>query len=267
MPAGGMHSAESADGRSAAARACKRRRRHAAIRSGGSSRCGHGRSFRHGPSPVPDRGAVDEGPLCGRRHGQQGDLLFEIDKRPYIDAQRQAEASLANDTAQLLHRPKPTWRTTRAQAKYAEADADRFGQLAKEGIVSHSQNEQYRSTADALRASIRADQAAMDSATRGHHKRRSRHRPGQAGSSATASPSRRSTGRAGNLLIQAGNLVKANGDNAVVVVNQVTPDLGELRVPEQHLDAIRQNSAAPQTSRGRLAARQSTQRARGELWP
>ena len=171
----------------------------------------------------------------------QGDLLFEIDKREYIDAQRQAEAALARDTA-LLAQSEANLAHDTAQSKYADADAERYAQLVKEGIVSHSQNEQFRSNAEALRQSMRADQAAIDSA-----------RAAMASDQAAIDRARldvtfcevRSpvTGRAGNLLIHAGNLVKANGDNAVVVINQVTPIWVSFAVPEQHLEAIRQNSA------------------------
>ncbi len=193
----------------------------------------------------------------------KGDLLFEIDKRPYIDAQRQAEANLAKDTA-LLQQAEANLAHDTAQAKYAEADAERFGQLAKEGIVSHSQNEQYRSNSDALRASIRADQAAMESA-----------RAAIANDEAAIDRAKldvdycdvRSpiTGRAGNLLIQAGNLVKANGDNAVVVVNQVTPIWVSFAVPEQHLDAIRHNSASRKLAVDVSLRDNPSQKARGVL--
>jgi multidrug efflux system membrane fusion protein len=94
-----------------------------------------------------------------------------------------------------------------------------------------------------MRASIRADQAAMQSA-----------RAAIANDEAAIDRAKLDVGycdvrspiagRAGNLLIQAGNLVKANGDNAVVVVNQVTPIWVSFAIPEQHLDAIRHNSAA-----------------------
>ena len=172
----------------------------------------------------------------------KGDLLFEIDKRPYIDAQRQAEAALAKDQA-LLEQSEANLAHDTAQAKYAEADAERFGQLAKEGIVSHSQNEQSRSNADALRASIRADQAGIQSAQAAiaNDEAAIDRAKLDVGYCDVRSPI---TGRAGNLLIQAGNLVKANGDNAVVVVNQVTPIWVSFAIPEQHLDAIRHNSAS-----------------------
>ena len=46
-------------------------------------------------------------------------------------------------------------------------------------------------------------------------------------------------GRAGNVLVHAGNLVKANGDNALVVINQIEPIFVSFAVPEHHLAAVR----------------------------
>jgi len=50
------------------------------------------------------------------------------------------------------------------------------------------------------------------------------------------------SGRAGNLLVHAGNLVKVS-DVALVVVNQIEPIFVSFGVPEQHLGDIRKNSA------------------------
>ena len=50
------------------------------------------------------------------------------------------------------------------------------------------------------------------------------------------------SGRAGNLLVHAGNLVKVN-DVALVVINQIEPIFVSFGVPEQHLGAIRKNSS------------------------
>ena len=60
-------------------------------------------------------------------------------------------------------------------------------------------------------------------------------------------------GRAGNLLVHAGNLVKAN-DVPLVVINQVSPIFVTFGVPERYLNAIRQKSA------GRAAARRDRAR-------
>ncbi len=51
------------------------------------------------------------------------------------------------------------------------------------------------------------------------------------------------SGRTGNLLVHAGNLVKVN-DVALVVINQVAPIFVNFSVPEQHLGAIRRLNAA-----------------------
>ena len=50
-------------------------------------------------------------------------------------------------------------------------------------------------------------------------------------------------GRTGNLLVQAGNVVKANEDNPLVVIAQVHPIYVSFSVPEQHLAAIKQYQA------------------------
>ena len=51
------------------------------------------------------------------------------------------------------------------------------------------------------------------------------------------------SGRTGNLLVHAGNLVKAN-DVPLVVIHQVSPIFVNFNVPEQHLAAVRRLNAA-----------------------
>ena len=172
----------------------------------------------------------------------KGDLLFEIDARQYQDALRQAEAAIARDSAQL-RQAEANLAREKAQSKTAEADASRYDQLTKEGVVSRTQYEQFRTSADALQESMRADQAAIESARASLEGDRAA--ADRASLDVSFSQVRSPvSGRAGNLLIHAGNLVKANGDNAVVVINQVTPIFVSFGVPEQHLAAIRRNSAA-----------------------
>jgi multidrug efflux system membrane fusion protein len=50
-------------------------------------------------------------------------------------------------------------------------------------------------------------------------------------------------GRTGNLMLQAGNVVKANDDNPMVVIAQVHPIYVSFTVPQQHLDAIKRFQA------------------------
>jgi multidrug efflux system membrane fusion protein len=50
-------------------------------------------------------------------------------------------------------------------------------------------------------------------------------------------------GRTGNLLVQAGNVVKSNEDSPLVVIAQVRPIYVSFAVPEQHLPAVTQYRA------------------------
>jgi multidrug efflux system membrane fusion protein len=69
---------------------------------------------------------------------RQGDLLFEIDPRPYRNAVRQAEAAITRDTA-LLRQAEANLARDQAQLKSVQADAERFDELTKQGVASKSQ--------------------------------------------------------------------------------------------------------------------------------
>jgi len=172
---------------------------------------------------------------------QKGDLLFEIDSRPYRETLRQAQAALARDTAQM-HQAEANRVRDQAQAKSADADAERYKKLAQEGIVASQQNEQFQATAAALRASIAADEAAIESARASIESDRAA--VDRANLDLTYcqihSPV---TGRVGNLLIHEGNIIGANG-NPLVVIHQVTPIWVTFSAPEDFLASIRENQNA-----------------------
>jgi len=172
----------------------------------------------------------------------KGDLLLEIDPRPYREALRQAEAALARDGAQLRQAEANLARDA-AQSKFASADAARNEEMAKAGLVPRVQSDQSRTNADALQESIRADQAAVESARAAIESDRAA--VDRAKLDLTYCEIRSPiSGRAGNLLVHAGNLVKANGDNALVVINRIKPIFVTFAVPEGKLAAIRQGSSA-----------------------
>jgi len=50
-------------------------------------------------------------------------------------------------------------------------------------------------------------------------------------------------GRTGNLLVQGGNVLKANEDNPLVVIAQIRPIYVSFAVPQQHLAAIKKYRA------------------------
>jgi len=167
---------------------------------------------------------------------QKDEMLFEIDPRPYREALAQAEAAVAKDRAQLAQAQANLARDT-AQAKSAEADGYRYEELAKEGVASQMQASQSRAAADAAHESVRADQAAIESA-------RASLESDQAavarasldvGYCEIRSPV---DGRAGNLLVHPGNLIKVN-DVPLVVVNRIAPIFVSFGVPEEQLGAVR----------------------------
>src|SRR5450759_5172472 len=157
----------------------------------------------------------------------KSDLLFEIDPRPYEEALRQAEANVARDRAQI-GQMEATLARDAAQAKFNQSDADRYAELAKAG-------------ADVARESARATQAGIVSAKAALDADLSA--VGAAKLNLNYCQIRSPlSGRTGNLLVHAGNLVKAN-DVPLVVIHRVSPIFVNFNVPEQHLAAVRRLNA------------------------
>lgn len=143
-----------------------------------------------------------------------GDVLFTIDRRPYEAALRQAESARAHDAAQLQN---------------AQAEARRADQLEAQGILSREQHDQARTTSEALAATVRADEAAVDNARL------------QLDYCTIRSPI---DGRTGSLLVHQGNLVKAVDGGPLVIVNRVDPVFVSFSVPEQRLSEIERAMAS-----------------------
>jgi multidrug efflux system membrane fusion protein len=151
------------------------------------------------------------------REGQdvkKGDILFTIDPRPYEAMIKQAEATLARDISQM---------------EYAREEARRYEELVKRGYVAKDQYEQFRTNAVALEATVNADKAVLDNARL------------QLKYCYIYSPV---TGRTGVLVSNQGNLIKANADNAMVVINQIQPIYVDFSVPEQSLADIKKYMAS-----------------------
>ena len=172
---------------------------------------------------------------------RQGDLLFEIDPRPYQEALRQAEAALDRDRAQLRQSEAALHKDT-VQSNNADIDAQRYDALLKGKLVSEQQRLQYTSAADAARESLATDRAAIDTAKATLNVDQVAIDKARLDMSYCQIKAPIS-GRTGNLLVHAGNLVKAN-DVALVVINRVTPVFVSFNAPERYLDEIRHLSAA-----------------------
>ncbi len=145
---------------------------------------------------------------------KRGDLLFTIDPRPSQAALAEAQARLARDTA---------------LAKNAEMDAKRYAELVQKNYVSQEKYNEVRSNAEALKATLNADQAAVESARL------------QLSYCYMYAPI---SGRTGNLLADAGNTIKANPDDPIVILRQIEPIQVSFAVPEKHLGEIQRFAAA-----------------------
>jgi multidrug efflux system membrane fusion protein len=143
---------------------------------------------------------------------KQRDLLFTIDPRPFEAALRQAEATVARDAA---------------EARNAQVDAKRRTQLLAQGFVSRDEYDQSQTKAASSAAAVKADEAAVENARL------------QLQYCYIRSPI---DGRVGQLLVHAGNVVKAN-DTLLAVINQVHPIYVSFSVPEQQLPQVRQRAA------------------------
>ena len=165
----------------------------------------------------------------------KGDVLFEIDPRPYQETLRQAESALVKDTAQL-RLAEANLARDQANQKNVNSDADRYAQLAKEGIATRMQQDQIKTSADMARESVRAAEAAIESIKASIESDKSAINRAKLDLSycQVISPI---SGRAGNLLVHAGNLVKAN-DVPLVVLNQVSPIYVTFGVPEREIGPI-----------------------------
>jgi multidrug efflux system membrane fusion protein len=171
---------------------------------------------------------------------KEGQLLFEIDPAPLEHQLAELKADLAKDVA-LEAQAKANIAKDEAMLKQARGVADRGLALSKDGIFSKEQTEQVVASADSAEASLKADQAAAESAIAS--KEADSARIGQTelqlGYTKITAPM---SGRAGAVKLQAGNLVKDN-DTALVTVLKLSPIYVTFGVPEQLLPDVRRFNA------------------------
>jgi multidrug efflux system membrane fusion protein len=144
---------------------------------------------------------------------RKGQVLFTLDRRPLEAALQQARANLQRDTA---------------QAANAAAQAQRYDDLAARGIATKEQVDTSHTAAAALDATLAADRAAVDNATV------------QLQYATISAPI---AGRTGALMVHAGNLVRANDQTSLVIINQVSPIFVTFGIPEARLPELKQYMA------------------------
>ncbi|MCU1263232.1 MAG: efflux transporter, family, subunit, partial [Bryobacterales bacterium] len=172
---------------------------------------------------------------------KKGDRLFTIDPRTFQAQVHQAEAALARSVAQLSQAQANLARD-QAQAKYQLAQANRYANLQKEGVVSTDQTEQLRSAADASAQAVTADLAAIESAKADINAQRAtvENIRIQFGYTEITSPV---DGRTGNLTVKQGNVLSPN-TTELMTINQVQPIYVTFSVPESQLPDVKKYMAA-----------------------
>jgi multidrug efflux system membrane fusion protein len=197
-----------------------------------------------------------------------GDPLFTIDQRPFAAAVSQAEANLARDMAQL-QQAEATLAQSRATETQAEANLARdmaqlenatvqqrrYKQLIDDGAISKEQYDQVRTAAQAAEATVRADQAAVTNARAAIavaqaavENAKASIRADQAmvetariqlGYTSIRSPI---TGRAGERLVDLGNVVTANS-TTLLTIQRLDPIYADFTITEHDLTAVQQHMA------------------------
>jgi multidrug efflux system membrane fusion protein len=133
-----------------------------------------------------------------------GDVLFTLDDRPYLAALHQAQATLARDKAQLEN---------------ARREVDRMMPLTQRDFVSRQQVDQLRTNALALEATVRADEAQVESAQI------------QLSYTVIRAPI---DGRVGTISFKLGSAIKANDTQPLVTLNQIRPIYVAFSVPQRN---------------------------------
>ncbi len=145
-----------------------------------------------------------------------GQLLFQLDKRPFQAALDQAEGKLSQD---------------QATASYNRIMAQRDAVLAKQGVLAQQVAQQQEAAAKSNEAAVQADKAAVESAKV------------NLGYTDIRAPI---DARAGAILVNLGNLVKANDTNPLTTLNQITPMYVQFSIPEAQLAEVRNAKREPE---------------------
>ncbi len=144
---------------------------------------------------------------------KQGDLLAQIDARPFQAALDQATAKKAQDEANLAN---------------AKLDLTRYATLAKQSFATQQQLDTQNSLVNQLTASIAADTAAIDAAKV------------QLDYTTIRAPI---SGRVGFRLIDEGNLVNAAQQTGIVTIAQLQPITVIFTEPQEYVDRINRELA------------------------
>jgi membrane fusion protein, multidrug efflux system len=150
---------------------------------------------------------------------RQGDLLAQIDARPFQAALEQAQAQKARDDAQLAS---------------AQKDLERYTVLVGQDSIPQQTADTQKALVAQLKAAVQSDTAQVDNARV------------QLGYTTIRAPV---SGRTGMRLVDVGNIVHAADATGIVVINQVDPINVVFTLPQDQFQkvnaAIRANPRTP----------------------
>jgi membrane fusion protein, multidrug efflux system len=139
---------------------------------------------------------------------RQGDLLAEIDPRPFEVQLMQAEGQMARDQATLRN---------------ARLDLQRYKDLYEQGYVPKQQVDTQDALVRQSEGIVKADQAQIDNVKL------------QLVYSRITAPI---SGRIGLRLVDPGNMVRANDSNGLLVITQLKPISVVFTIPEDNLPSV-----------------------------
>jgi multidrug efflux system membrane fusion protein len=182
---------------------------------------------------------------------KKGQLLFTIDPRPFDANLKQAQANLARDAA-LKKQAEANLAREAAREKWGLTQVERYRTLVEQGVVPREQYQQLRADYDTLQANteaaraavrsadetIKVDNAAIDTAKV------------QLSYCYIHSPI---DGRAGQRLVDVGNVVNTGGsnggnnanngtipDNTLLVIERLDPIYADFTISQNNLSAVQE---------------------------
>jgi multidrug efflux system membrane fusion protein len=139
---------------------------------------------------------------------RKGQIIAQVDARPFVIQLHNAEAALARDQATLRN---------------AQLDLGRYTELRAQNLIPQQQLDQQRTLVDTSQAAIRADEAQIESARL------------QLDYAAIKAPI---DGVTGVRLVDPGNLVHTNDPTVIVVITQLDPIAVMFTLPEDDLPRV-----------------------------
>jgi multidrug efflux system membrane fusion protein len=187
---------------------------------------------------------------------KKGDLLFTIDTRPFEASLRQAQANVSKDLA-LKKQAEANLAREVAQAKWGAVQVNRYRVLVEQGVVAREQYEELRANLDSLNANVGSARAAVNSAAETIKVDTAAVESAKVQLSycSIRSPI---DGRAGQRLVDVGNVVNpgggsgnngSNGDtpgngNALLVIERLDPIYADFTISQSNLVEVQQQMRA-----------------------